>query len=78
MKKLTAQALGFQYKLAIENSRDVINHNNKPLTEIDRAITESLIASQKLNFLNEIIKNSMKNIETFTENSETEDESKDT
>tara|TARA_R110000822_G_C14886349_1_gene447186 strand:+ start:89 stop:325 length:237 start_codon:yes stop_codon:yes gene_type:complete len=78
MKKLTAQALGFQYKLAIENSRDVINHNNKPLAEIDRAITESLIASQKLNFLNEIIKNSMKNIETFTENSETEDESKDT
>ena len=55
MKQLAAQALAFQYKLQLENATSLINTNNRPLDEIDKALTDMVLANQKLQLLNKII-----------------------
>ena len=55
MKQLAAQALAFQYKLQLENATSLINTNNRPLDKIDKALTDMVLANQKLQLLNKII-----------------------
>ena len=55
MKQLAAQALAFQYKLQLENATSLINIHNRPLDEIDKALTDMVLANQKLQLLNKII-----------------------
>ena len=55
MKNLAAQALAFQYKLQIDNATSLINNNNRGLNEIDSAITDIVLANQKLQLLNKIV-----------------------
>ena len=55
MKQLAAQALAFQYKLQLENATSLINTNNRSLDEIDKALTDMVLANQKLQLLNKII-----------------------
>ena len=58
MKNLAAQALAFQYKLQIDNATSLINNNNRGLNEIDSAITDIVLANQKLQLLNKIVTDS--------------------
>ena len=55
MKNLAAQALAFQYKLQLENATSLINTNNRPLDQIDKALGEMVLANQKLQLLNRIV-----------------------
>lgn len=55
MKNLAAQALAFQYKLILENATSLINTNNRPLDQIDKALGEMVLANQKLQLLNRIV-----------------------
>jgi|TARA_R110000824_G_scaffold394_1_gene2845 hypothetical protein len=55
MKQLAAQALAFQYKLQLENATSLINIHNRSLDEIDKALTDMVLANQKLQLLNKII-----------------------
>ena len=55
MKNLAAQALAFQYKLQIDNATSLINIHHKPLEEIDKALSQMVIANQKLQLLNKIV-----------------------
>ena len=65
MKNLAAQALAFQYKLPIDNSTSLINVNNKPLQEIEKALDEMVTPNQKLHILNIIVaENNPKEIDT--------------
>ena len=64
MKNLAAQALAFQYKLQIDNATSLIN-NNRGLNELDSAITDIVLANQKLQLLNKIVsENNPKEIDT--------------
>ena len=68
MKQLAAQALAFQYKLQLENATSLINTNNRPLDEIDKALTDMVLANQKLQLLNKsIVDASPKEIEETSE-----------
>ena len=58
MKNLAAQALAFQYKLQIDNATSLINNNTRGLNEIDSAITDIVLANQKLQLLNKIVTDS--------------------
>ena len=65
MKNLAAQALAFQYKLQIDNATSLINNNNRGLNELDSAITDIVLANQKLKLLNKIVsENNPKEIDT--------------
>ena len=65
MKNLAAQALAFQYKLQIDNATSLINNNNRGLNELDSAITDIVLANQKLQLLNKIVsENNPKEIDT--------------
>ena len=55
MKNLAAQALAFQYKLILENATSLINTNNRPLDQIDKALGDMVLANQKLQLLNKIV-----------------------
>ena len=55
MKNLAAQALAFQYKLQLENATSLINTNNRPLDQIDKALGDMVLANQKLQLLNRIV-----------------------
>jgi hypothetical protein len=55
MKNLAAQALAFQYKLILENATSLINTNNRPLDQIDKALGDMVLANQKLQLLNRIV-----------------------
>ena len=55
MKNLAAQALEFQYKLILENATSLINTNNRPLDQIDKALGDMVLANQKLQLLNKIV-----------------------
>ena len=55
IKNLAAQALAFQYKLQLENATSLINTNNRPLDQIDKALGEMVLANQKLQLLNRIV-----------------------
>ena len=65
MKNLAAQALAFQYKLQIDNATSLINNNKRGLNELDSAITDIVLANQKLQLLNKIVaENNPKEIDT--------------
>ena len=55
MKNLAAQALAFQYKLQIDNASGLLNNNNAPLNSLDAAITDIVLANQKLQLLNKLV-----------------------
>ena len=66
MKNLAAQALAFQYKLQLENATSLINTNNRPLDQIDKALGEMVLANQKLQLLNRIVdENNPKEVDTY-------------
>ena len=66
MKNLAAQALAFQYKLILENATSLINTNNRPLDQIDKALGEMVLANQKLQLLNRIVdENNPKEVDTY-------------
>jgi len=68
MKNLAAQALAFQYKLILENATSLINTNNRPLDQIDKALGDMVLANQKLQLLNKIVQEN--NPEAIAEDSE--------
>tara|TARA_R100000458_G_C8093344_1_gene123109 strand:+ start:354 stop:569 length:216 start_codon:yes stop_codon:yes gene_type:complete len=63
MKSLAAQALTFQYKLQLENAKNVINMNNVALTEVDKALGDIFTATTKLKLLNDLVENTIKKVE---------------
>ena len=62
MKTLAAQALAYQYKLQIETAQAVINNNNAGLEFIDKSLDEIIKASEKLKFLNAMVKENAKEV----------------
>ena len=62
MKSLAAQALAYQYKLQIETAQAVINNNNAGLEFIDKSLDEIIKASEKLKFLNAMVKENAKEV----------------
>jgi len=66
MKKLAAQALAFQYQLQIENAQAVLNANNAALDMIDKALKDIIETNQKLQMINDMIANAVKETEKET------------
>ena len=52
MKQLAAQALAYQYKLQIDNAKAIINNANAGLEFIDKALKDTISATEKLKLLN--------------------------
>ena len=67
MKSLAAQALTFQYKLQLENAKNVINMNNISLSRVDEALQDIFTATTKLKLLNDLVENNIKKVETQEE-----------
>jgi len=66
MKKLAAQALAFQYQLQIENAQAVLNANNAALDMIDKALKDIIETNQKLQMINDMMANAVKETEKET------------
>ena len=67
MKSLAAQALTFQYKLQLENAKNIINMNNISLSRVDEALQDIFTATTKLKLLNDLVENNIKKVETQEE-----------
>jgi len=66
MKKLAAQALAFQYQLQIENAQAVLNANNAALDMIDKALKDIIETNQKLQMINGMMADAVKETEKET------------
>ena len=67
MKSLAAQALTFQYKLQLENAKNIIDMNNISLSRVDEALQDIFTATTKLKLLNDLVENNIKKVETQEE-----------
>ena len=67
MKQLAAQALAYQYKLQIDNAKAVINNANAGLEFIDKALRDTISATEKLKLLNIMVEKSLKEVEEASE-----------
>ena len=76
MKSLAAQALTFQYKLQLENARNVINMNNIALSDVDKALSDMFTATTKLKLLNDLVENNIKKVESQEEEDKTKNNTK--
>tara|TARA_Y100000114_G_scaffold153902_1_gene174837 strand:+ start:174 stop:392 length:219 start_codon:yes stop_codon:yes gene_type:complete len=63
MKQLAAQALAYQYKLQIDNAKAIINNANAGLEFIDKALRDTISATEKLKLLNIMVEKSLKEVE---------------
>ena len=63
MKQLAAQALAYQYKLQIDNAKAIINNANAGLEFIDKALKDTISATEKLKLLNIMVEKSLKEVE---------------
>ena len=63
MKQLAAQALAYQYKLQIDNAKTIINNANAGLEFIDKALRDTINATEKLKLLNIMVEKSLKEVE---------------
>ena len=63
MKQLAAQALAYQYKLQIDNAKTIINNANAGLEFIDKALRDTISATEKLKLLNIMVEKSLKEVE---------------
>jgi hypothetical protein len=66
MKKLAAQALAFQYQLQLENAQAMLNANNAALDTIDKALKDIIETNQKLQMINGMMENAVKEAEKET------------
>jgi hypothetical protein len=66
MKKLAAQALAFQYQLQIENAQAILNANNTTLDTIDKALKDIIEINQKLQMINGMMADAVKETEKET------------
>ena len=66
MKKLAAQALAFQYQLQLENAQAILNANNATLDIIDKALKEIIETNQKLQMINGMMADVVKETEKET------------
>jgi len=66
MKKLAAQALAFQYQLQIENAQAILNANNTALDTIDKALKDIIEINQKLQMINGMMADAVKETEKET------------
>lgn len=66
MKKLAAQALAFQYQLQLENAQAILNINNAALDTIDKALKDIIEANQKLQMINGMMADAVKETEKET------------
>ena len=66
MKKLAAQALAFQYQLQLENAQAILNANNATLDIIDKALKEIIETNQKLQMINGMMADAVKETEKET------------
>jgi hypothetical protein len=66
MKKLTAQALAFQYQLQLENAQAILNANNAALDTIDKALKDIIETNQKLQMINGMMADAVKETEKET------------
>ena len=66
MKKLAAQALAFQYQLQLENAQAILNANNATLDIIDKALKETIETNQKLQMINGMMADAVKETEKET------------
>jgi len=76
MKSLAAQALTFQYKLQLENARNVINMNNIALSDVDKALSDMFTATTKLKLLSDLVENNIKKVESQEEEDKTKNNTK--
>tara|TARA_R100001510_G_scaffold32947_1_gene29442 strand:+ start:143 stop:361 length:219 start_codon:yes stop_codon:yes gene_type:complete len=67
MKQLAAQALAYQYKLQIDNAKAIINNANAGLEFIDKALRDTISATEKLKLLNIMVEKSLKEVEEASE-----------
>ena len=67
MKQLAAQALAYQYKLQIDNAKAIINNANAGLEFIDKALRDTISATEKLKLLNVMVEKSLKEVEEASE-----------
>jgi hypothetical protein len=66
MKKLAAQALAFQYQLQLENAQAILNANNTALDTIDKALKDIIEINQKLQMINGMMADAVKETEKET------------
>jgi hypothetical protein len=66
MKKLAAQALAFQYQLQLENAQAILNANNAALDTIDKALKDIIETNQKLQMINGMMADAVKETEKET------------
>ena len=66
MKKLAAQALAFQYQLQLENAQAILNANNAALETIDKALKDIIETNQKLQMINGMMADAVKETEKET------------
>jgi hypothetical protein len=66
MKKLAAQALAFQYQLQLENAQAILNANNATLDTIDKALKDIIETNQKLQMINGMMADAVKETEKET------------
>lgn len=66
MKKLVAQALAFQYQLQLENAQAILNANNAALDTIDKALKDVIETNQKLQMINGMMADAVKETEKET------------
>ena len=67
MKQLAAQSLAYQYKLQIDNAKAIINNANAGLEFIDKALRDTISATEKLKLLNIMVEKSLKEVEEASE-----------